>query len=86
MAISRAQLAAELEPGLNSHFGMEYDKYEQEYSEIFSNEDSQKAFEEEIKIAERRAKLLAMEMDQAKIAGNISADLLDKQKESQILF
>ena len=43
MAISRAQLAAELEPGLNSLFGMEYDQYDQEYSEIFSIEDSQKA-------------------------------------------
>ena len=50
MAISRAQLAKELEPGLNSLFGMEYDQYNQEYSEIFSIEDSQKAFEEEVLI------------------------------------
>ena len=50
MAISRAQLAAELEPGLNSLFGMEYDQYDQEYTEIFSIEDSQKAFEEEVLI------------------------------------
>ena len=28
MAISRAQLAKELEPGLNALFGMEYDRYE----------------------------------------------------------
>ena len=41
MAISRAQLAAELEPGLNSLFGMEYDQYDQEYTEFFSIEDSQ---------------------------------------------
>jgi hypothetical protein len=47
MAISRAQLAAELEPGLNALFGMEYDTYDQEYTEIFSIEDSQRAFEEE---------------------------------------
>ena len=50
MAISRAQLAAELEPGLNSLFGMEYDQNDQEYTEIFSIEDSQKAFEEEVLI------------------------------------
>jgi hypothetical protein len=28
MAISRAQLAKELEPGLNSLFGMSYDSYD----------------------------------------------------------
>jgi len=28
MAISRSQLAKELEPGLNALFGLEYDKYE----------------------------------------------------------
>jgi hypothetical protein len=50
MAISRAQLAKELEPGLNSLFGLEYDQYQQEYSEIFSIEDSSKAFEEEVLI------------------------------------
>ena len=44
MAISRAQLAKELEPGLNSLFGLEYDQYQQEYTEIFSIEDSQKGF------------------------------------------
>ena len=38
MAISRAQLAAELEPGLNALFGMEYDQYNQEYAEIFSRD------------------------------------------------
>ena len=50
MAISRAQLAAELEPGLNALFGMEYDQYDQEYADIFSIEDSSKAFEEEVLI------------------------------------
>jgi len=50
MAISRAQLAKELEPGLNSLFGMSYDEYTQEYAEIFSVEDSQRAFEEEVLI------------------------------------
>ena len=48
MAISRAQLAKELEPGLNSLFGLNYDEYDREYEEIFSIEDSNRAFEEEV--------------------------------------
>ena len=51
MAISRAQLAKELEPGLNSLFGLSYDEYTKEYAEIFSIEDSQRAFEEEVLVA-----------------------------------
>ena len=35
MAITRAQLAKELEPGLNALFGLEYDRYDQEHAEIF---------------------------------------------------
>tara|TARA_A100001515_G_scaffold53561_1_gene42437 strand:- start:1011 stop:1928 length:918 start_codon:yes stop_codon:yes gene_type:complete len=50
MAISRAQLAKELEPGLNSLFGLSYDEYDREYEEIFSIEDSNRAFEEEVLI------------------------------------
>ena len=50
MAISRAQLAKELEPGLNSLFGLSYDEYNNEYEEIFSVEDSNRAFEEEVLI------------------------------------
>jgi hypothetical protein len=50
MAISRAQLAKELEPGLNSLFGLSYDEYSNEYEEIFSIEDSNRAFEEEVLI------------------------------------
>ena len=50
MAISRAQLAAELEPGLNALFGMSYDSYDREYEEIFAIEDSERAFEEEVLI------------------------------------
>jgi len=50
MAISRAQLAKELEPGLNSLFGMSYDSYDRQYEEIFAIEDSQRAFEEEVLI------------------------------------
>ena len=48
MAISRAQLAKELEPGLNALFGMEYDRYENEHTEIFETESSDRAFEEEV--------------------------------------
>jgi len=50
MAISRAQLAKELEPGLNSLFGLSYDEYDREYEDIFSIEDSNRAFEEEVLI------------------------------------
>ena len=48
MAISRAQLAKELEPGLNALFGMEYSRYENEHAEIFTEETSDRAFEEEV--------------------------------------
>ena len=48
MAISRAQLVKELEPGLNALFGLEYDKYENEHAEIFDAESSDRAFEEEV--------------------------------------
>ena len=48
MAISRAQLAKELEPGLNALFGLEYDRYENEHAEIFEEESSDRAFEEEV--------------------------------------
>ena len=51
MAISRAQLAKELEPGLNALFGLEYDRYENEHSEIFDEESSDRAFEEEVMLA-----------------------------------
>ena len=36
MAINRAQLAKELEPGLNALFGLEYDRYDEEWKEFFS--------------------------------------------------
>ena len=51
MAITRAQLAKELEPGLNALFGLEYDRYEREHSEIFAEESSDRAFEEEVMLA-----------------------------------
>ena len=48
MAISRSQLVKELEPGLNALFGLEYAKYENEHAEIFNQESSDRAFEEEV--------------------------------------
>ena len=51
MAISRAQLAKELEPGLNALFGLEYDRYDKEDAEIYEQESSDRAFEEEVMLA-----------------------------------
>ena len=51
MAISRAQLAKELEPGLNALFGLEYDRYDKEDTEIYEEESSDRAFEEEVMLA-----------------------------------
>ena len=51
MAISRAQLLKELLPGLNALFGMEYAKYENQHSEIYEQETSDRSFEEEVKLA-----------------------------------
>ncbi|MGA1753725.1 MAG: hypothetical protein ACO395_10320, partial [Pontimonas sp.] len=51
MAISRAQLAKELEPGLNALFGMEYARYENQHAEIYTTESSDRAFEEEVMLA-----------------------------------
>ncbi len=50
MAINRAQLAKELEPGLNALFGMEYNRYDNEHAEIFEENTSDRAFEEEVMI------------------------------------
>ena len=51
MAISRAQLAKELEPGLNALFGMEYARYDNESAEIYDTESSERAFEEEVMLS-----------------------------------
>ena len=51
MAISRAQLVKELEPGLNALFGLEYDRYTNETAEIFTTETSDRAFEEEVMLS-----------------------------------
>jgi len=51
MAISRQQLAKELEPGLNALFGLEYKNYENQHTEIFDTETSDRAFEEEVMLS-----------------------------------
>ena len=51
MAISRAQLVKELEPGLNALFGLEYKQYGEQWTEIFDTESSDRAFEEEVMLA-----------------------------------
>jgi hypothetical protein len=51
MAITRSQLLKELEPGLNALFGLEYDRYDNEHTEIFDTESSDRAFEEEVMLS-----------------------------------
>jgi len=51
MAISRAQLVKELEPGLNALFGLEYKNYANEHAAIFDTENSDRAFEEEVMLS-----------------------------------
>ena len=51
MAISRQQLAKELEPGLNALFGLEYKNYENQHTEIYDSENSDRAFEEEVMLS-----------------------------------
>ena len=51
MAISRAQLVKELEPGLNALFGLEYKRYDSEHEEIYAKESSDRAFEEEVMLS-----------------------------------
>ena len=51
MAISRSQLVKELEPGLNALFGLEYKRYENQHAEIYTEESSDRAFEEEVMLS-----------------------------------
>jgi len=51
MAISRAPALKELLPGLNALFGLEYKKYENEHTEIYDTENSERSFEEEQKLS-----------------------------------
>ena len=70
MAINRAQLAKELEPGLNALFGLEYAQYENQHAEIFDTETSDRAFEEEVMLtgfgsAPEKSEGAAVTFDQA---------------------
>lgn len=51
MAIARAQLMKELLPGLNALFGMEYARYPEEWRNCFEVENSDRSFEEEVKLS-----------------------------------
>jgi len=51
MAISRAQLVKELEPGLNALFGLEYKNYANEHAAVFDTENSDRAFEEVVMLS-----------------------------------
>ena len=48
MSMNRAQFAKMLEPGLNTLFCLEYDSYPPEYTPVFDQNTSQKAFEEDV--------------------------------------
>lgn len=50
-AISRAQLLKQLLPGLNALFGLEYKRYEEQHKAIFETENSDRSFEEEVKLS-----------------------------------
>ena len=51
MAISRAQLLKELLPGLNALYGLEYKRYGEEHKELYEIENSDRSFEEEVKLS-----------------------------------
>ena len=48
MVMSRTSFPKDLEPGLNTHFGLEYANHPTEWSMIFNQEPSNKAFEEDV--------------------------------------
>ena len=50
-AISRANELKQLLPGLNALFGEEYNNYENEHEEIYATENSERSFEEELKLS-----------------------------------
>jgi len=51
MAISRSQLLKELLPGLNALFGLEYARYPEEWRSSYEVENSDRSFEEEVKLS-----------------------------------
>ena len=73
MAITRSQLLKELEPGLNALFGLEYDRYDNEHKEIFDEESSERAFEEEV---------MLYGFEQAPVKGEGSAIAYDQAGEA----
>lgn len=46
--MTRAQFAKSLQDGLNTHFGLEYNDYPEEFSRVFEVETSEKAYEEDV--------------------------------------
>lgn len=49
--MTRQQFAKSLQDGLNTHFGLEYDQWPEEFSQIFQQDTSEKAFEEDVLLA-----------------------------------
>ena len=50
-AISRANELKQLLPGLNALFGEEYATHDNEHEEIYTTENSERSFEEELKLS-----------------------------------
>ena len=50
MALNRALFQKQLQLGLNTIFGMEYDNYPEQWRDVFSVENSNKAFEEDVQM------------------------------------
>lgn len=48
MAMTRAQFAKELQQGINTVWGLEYNSYPEEYKKVFKARSSKKAFEEDV--------------------------------------
>src|SRR5215471_16638906 len=48
MTMNRAKFRKELQEGLNTVFGMEYDRYPEEWRQLFDVENSNKAYEEDV--------------------------------------
>jgi hypothetical protein len=73
MALNRALFTKQLNLGLNTVFGMEYDRYPEQWREIYSIEQSQKAFEEDVQMIgselhQLKLKVLQFRMTQAEKA------------------
>ena len=84
MAINRAQLAKELEPGLNALFGMEYSRYENEHAEIFDNEASET--KSMYVLGEQDYSLITMVNDSLDVFSSVNEDASDYWIKSQYDF